>query len=59
MYLFINLNASIIPGIAIEKAPYSKAWTTSSAILSSGVFGKIPIKFLSSTISFANKDLEK
>ena len=32
MYRFINLNASIIPGMATEKAPYSKAWTTSSAI---------------------------
>ena len=58
MYRFINLKLSMTAGIAVEKAPYSKAWTTSSAILSSGVLGKIPTKSFNAFISFANNDLE-
>ena len=47
-YFFINTKASIIPGIAVPKLPYSNAWCTSSAILSAGVSGNMFNSFFSS-----------
>ena len=34
IFFFINFKASMTPGKAAEKTPYSKAWIASSAILS-------------------------